>query len=620
MESFYGGKQGRTYNIVQSYDSVAQMVDCFQKGGEYLDANFGQYVLIDTPNNNNPQNGLLFRRGFSYLEEYKEPPDITSLDYYQRQVENQIYNSETGQYETVTTTTNFFDEDTYKQAFRNWLKKGVGGGAIYIGQIVGPEGHVPEIDLIPWNNTTDSETFTDYFLHYYETQSLNAQTDLQSPVSTIPTIEEQTNETYNESDGTTTITTSYVWHDGVEAGRVNIRDTDGNIIGAKIAFNFPTPVVKVSSQSVEPYDSTSVSFTDSYTSETDTYQIKKEQSGDFSNLVHLHNSSGPGKHPYYYNYNVAIPKGVKGDSIQSIYLNTERDKLYFNILNYDNNKNGTAVTPVPYIDYKEVKEITLEPVQVVIDEEHDVTATSFNQINVTYTTGEPQTLNLVNTIIDVKRRGDGIYVLYSDATKRPSGTGEDNRKFWITDYTAPDGTVYPQLVYAFLEDIQGGIHADGIYTPEDIQFDTGILAKGFDQINNTQELPYTDYYKDRAGWFVVIRTQKPIYTAGEEGQEGSWSTQEINDLYMFDYNAYLRDPENPPYTITFWNQQQQLIQQDTQLQYLTYNTFWYKISGIENVSIHPQNLFAFDNYQSDTPYGQLREGGIWFVQYPAHVH
>ncbi len=69
MSSFYGGKQGRTYNIVQRYDSVTAMVEAFSGGGAYTDANYGQYVLIDTVLNSgrsNQENGLLYRRGFDY--------------------------------------------------------------------------------------------------------------------------------------------------------------------------------------------------------------------------------------------------------------------------------------------------------------------------------------------------------------------------------------------------------------------------------------------------------------------------------------------------------------------------------------------------------------------------
>jgi len=41
MSSFYGGKEGRTYNIVQRYDSIAQMVEAFSGGGAYTGANYG---------------------------------------------------------------------------------------------------------------------------------------------------------------------------------------------------------------------------------------------------------------------------------------------------------------------------------------------------------------------------------------------------------------------------------------------------------------------------------------------------------------------------------------------------------------------------------------------------
>ena len=41
MESFYGGKQGRTYHIVKSYDTVQDMVTAFNSGGSYIEANYG---------------------------------------------------------------------------------------------------------------------------------------------------------------------------------------------------------------------------------------------------------------------------------------------------------------------------------------------------------------------------------------------------------------------------------------------------------------------------------------------------------------------------------------------------------------------------------------------------
>ena len=73
-ESFYGGKQGRSFHIVERYDSVYEMVSKFQEGTNYTDVAFDEYVLIDTILNNNqksnPENGLLYRRGYNYQESF----------------------------------------------------------------------------------------------------------------------------------------------------------------------------------------------------------------------------------------------------------------------------------------------------------------------------------------------------------------------------------------------------------------------------------------------------------------------------------------------------------------------------------------------------------------------
>lgn len=96
--SFYGGKEGRSYHIVQKYDSIESMVTFFQQGGQYTTVNFGEYVIIDTPNKNDSDNGRLYRRGFDYLQ----PIDVTK-------------------------------------------KEEPGAGAIYIGQIRGPSGGAPAL-------------------------------------------------------------------------------------------------------------------------------------------------------------------------------------------------------------------------------------------------------------------------------------------------------------------------------------------------------------------------------------------------------------------------------------------------------------------------------------------
>ena len=201
MNSFYGGKQGRTYHIAARYDCVnivsfineykilydeeqiesiesipefdnqasytigevfknkedsrtvfylvikdfsAQsdftnyttkikaMVHEFQKGGDYTEVNYGQYVIIDTIKNRNHksdlENGLLFRRGFDYNQKnYVNKPDINDSQFY----------IEEGNQKT-------FDKEKWQAAWSGWVEN-VGGGAIYVGQIVGPQGDAPEL-------------------------------------------------------------------------------------------------------------------------------------------------------------------------------------------------------------------------------------------------------------------------------------------------------------------------------------------------------------------------------------------------------------------------------------------------------------------------------------------
>lgn len=76
------------------------MVDCFSQGGVTTnEVNYGEYVIIDTPDKSNPDNGKVFQRGMDY-----DPQ-------------------------------------------RNDL-----AGARYIGQIVGPKGDVPDIEFKNYNS------------------------------------------------------------------------------------------------------------------------------------------------------------------------------------------------------------------------------------------------------------------------------------------------------------------------------------------------------------------------------------------------------------------------------------------------------------------------------------
>ena len=96
MDSFYGGRSGFSFVISKSYLSITAMVEDFQKGPEFEAVHFNEYVLINTEDKNDKDNGKIFRRGYDYTNEM--------------------------------------------------------GGAQYVGTIVGPAGKAPHVELDTYKN------------------------------------------------------------------------------------------------------------------------------------------------------------------------------------------------------------------------------------------------------------------------------------------------------------------------------------------------------------------------------------------------------------------------------------------------------------------------------------
>ena len=237
MSSFYGGKEGRTYNIVQRYDSVAQMVEAFSGGGAYTGANYGQYVIIDTVLNSgrsNRENGLLYRRGFDY---------------------NQTIQS-------VPVKSNTQTDDAFKQRWNKYIQK-PGAGAIYVGQIVGPEGRTPEVSIQQWSD----------FLEQFDEQGTG------SYGAASKVVLEQT--TTGKTD------------DEIKVGYVNIRDTHGDTTGGYIAIDIPKLVVEAEVVDHDAYSTAGVV-----------------------------EDSGSANHPLWYKWNFTIPDGKHGADLNGLSIET----------------------------------------------------------------------------------------------------------------------------------------------------------------------------------------------------------------------------------------------------------------------------------------------------------
>lgn len=261
MASFYGGKQGITYHIVERYDSIASMVQEFNKGGAYTDVNYGQYVIIDTLSKSDETNGCLYRRGFQY---------------------NQI-----------------IDEPT---------KQHPGGGAIYIGQIVGPKGDNSQIQIVDWEADQPSSS---------DISSIS-----QGVIGLIP--------------GIITEGTAATFNDDIISKIINIRDEYGNITEAQLRFQTPYPVIRITAQQVNVSDGAQTTVAHSYFN-TSGVLSTEIWTASATNVFH---SVIDENHPFYIDYQIAVPKGDPGvKQITSV-----GDNLYVQYSDGVIPSSGTATT------------------------------------------------------------------------------------------------------------------------------------------------------------------------------------------------------------------------------------------------------------------------------------
>ena len=70
--SFYGGRRGASFIIAARFNSEAEMIAAFKQGGNYTAVNYDEFVIIDTPNKNDKDNGKIYRRGYNYQDNLEE--------------------------------------------------------------------------------------------------------------------------------------------------------------------------------------------------------------------------------------------------------------------------------------------------------------------------------------------------------------------------------------------------------------------------------------------------------------------------------------------------------------------------------------------------------------------
>ena len=239
--SFYGGRHGASFVIQERYLTIAAMIEQFKMGNSYKTVNYDEYVIIDTENKNDPDNGKIYRRGYDY--------------------NNSV------------------------------------GGALYVGQIVGPAGLAPHTEMKTINEVDvikETEGF-EYRRGEGEYTVTNA--------SLVPG---------KESNGT--------FNDTIEWAYCSVRDENSHESTAHIGFKFPYTVIEFTAKSASAYTSSS---------------------------AELASRIDDKSHPFYEKWQLQVPKGIKGDALKNLRESTNADGnriLVYDSINYDTKAEGVTTT------------------------------------------------------------------------------------------------------------------------------------------------------------------------------------------------------------------------------------------------------------------------------------
>lgn len=275
--SFYGGRRGPAFIIVQSYLTVAAMIAEFQKGGSYEIVNYDEYVIIDTENKNDADNGKVFRRGYDYSNDM--------------------------------------------------------GGAIYVGQIIGPSGPAPHLEF-----KTISEVENIYNEYKENNPLLNIRPQDDFTIEEYAPTENLVPGQYFDENG------EEQFNDTIKWAYCSIRSDDNSDTTAHIGFKIPYLVNLYTSESVSPYyhrsdmeptDVTPDQKWDKWDEKTDvpgSTAAENVEKNKFENKE-LIKRVDDFAHPFFERWNIKIPKGIKGDTFKRLRVTTVEECI----------KNGTTI-------------------------------------------------------------------------------------------------------------------------------------------------------------------------------------------------------------------------------------------------------------------------------------
>lgn len=356
INSFYGGRRGASFVIVKNYVDVLSMVTDFSQGNDFTEVKFDEYVLINNPRKNHPDNGKIFRRGYDYNSD-RTLSSVTLL--YKKQI------NENEEESWIRCEVSELTEEKYKElSFQNnkFETESIPAyGAEYVGCIVGPAGKAPLLSIGS----------------YEQAYSKNADPGLEIRKG-------QGSYSPNENNpGLIPGKDGNEYHDSIEWAYASIRnDNYGDDTQAFIGFKFPYLVTEMQTSQVEPYDNNG-------------------NIADMSNISRvLGENETIGTHPYYNKWHLNIPKGVKGDTFKNLrvttYSNYIKDSNIPNT-NYDRNLYNYNTNSILLGEQDDLKFFAQKYPKLIESEEEKILILDANEYD--YITGKDRN-DLINALSD----------------------------------------------------------------------------------------------------------------------------------------------------------------------------------------------------------------------------
>ena len=271
--SFYGGRDGRAMVIKKQYETIVDMTNDF-KNPEYTEVGFGEHVIIKSVNRNNPENGRVFRRGLDFQNE-------------ERNIDSWELNFEKNEY--VLTEIPAY-------------------GAILCGQIVGPAGDAPHFQPVPFVDEEGVTQTLDSIKQKYEAYDVMSGEGV-FDVTTGNLVPGKSEEG--------------IFTDDITWKHTSIRDRNAESSTAYIDFTFPYDIIEFDADTKDSYFHRSdVQY------DADGNEIEGTKINIFENLdlVERH-AEDDQTHPFYQKWQIHIPKGIHGKSVEAVYVTTAHNDV-----------------------------------------------------------------------------------------------------------------------------------------------------------------------------------------------------------------------------------------------------------------------------------------------------